>query len=915
MKKNMYYLKYYYDFLKIWKKYKYLFLFFLVIPAWIICPIFSNAQNNLNLNIDFNAYKLQGPMEHALNGVTELEELFNNPDALNNYYKAVNEYYGQSIDYENFMVIVKQLQEIVRDNPEVGRRLLNKNKSFFYTLKLNLPTYGRLQKQPQFNKVVTDLFGLPENAFHSIEEVLQAAKPMTEDVSDFKSQTINDSRSAKKRNSREFVLELQSKHQDTVSRILGYFYYHNEKVQKLLQLNDVDVFLYLINKGLADIFSELPELNSVRYFILAKLPSVEKLLKNLDAFPVEYHQPGRKIIPVVPTKSSEYRFVNYIRPIHSIWKGIWLKECLSQCGNGRNPLPTRYLVDILSQTTVTAVERNSSYIGFINEFVNVHRPSGRKYISTEFGVPDFKYPVLLTKNEDGQVIPYKEIFVNEWLKKIKSTYPRVKSNSKDVNNADVWEALEDSLAWNLRYTVGYASDFEFADQEMANYISAKVKEMKIKTIHNYGDSIITDFSVRSATTLFLLGHFNLPNNFSELMTYILRPDFNIETFESLIRLGWGKYLFEMDIIDKLFNYFQDHNPAEMVKILNVITRYKKDFSSVQNKYMQILLKNKNIQGFQRLLMLRNISICLNDSNYIISGIHSTRLTAEDVEKFYHLRNIFSELTYFSSIELSIVKKVFDENIDQAIPVIEKNFSNISKEPWKSKLQKYKNSKIRKENLSEINKSSNADSVPNENNYLKKSEVKTPNSNPIQLTESIQTKATDSAFEHLMNQKFENIFRQFTEAHSKNEIKNLNLEMDNLLKQKFQMDSSNQLLIFNFLKSVEQNYENNVYHILSLLELSSKYESISYNSYTTAVRIMKTIRGNTNFCIEKGVFRSMYEKNFDTRSESVVPVDANKSKDDKPEIYRSELEIQLKSPGDLNNIQNSNNIFQCSKIYY
>lgn len=619
-------------------------------------------------------YRLQLVMEEALRDVSRFEDLYNNPENLQKYFDAINQYYSDKIPWNTYLAVMQQMKILNERNPLLGQRLIEPVQPMQpYFIKSELPTYGRVIQRKDFEVLKTKLFGITSDAVSSLMELNIEIQNATTEYQEFWNSANQQGKAKLKKIRSDFVKQFKIKYEFLFKKIIAYLYYHDPKIQLFLQDNDLDLFLNLIQRGFNDRISEMPELASLKGVILSVLPSVDELLKDYNLFQEEYHQPGRKLIRVIPSKATTYRFVSFLRRLHAIWQFAWLNECMSGAElKAKPPNPRRYLVPLLNGNNNIAVEKNISFVGFIQEIAiqekvnsiglvndssqlnrNYHPVKGSStvYYATEFGSPDLINDVLI-QNKNG--VGYKRMtLLDLWMQMAPKNIQRVKSNADDINNAHVQSVLQGSKHWNWRPKVGDVADFEFVDQSFADWLVQASQQNQFHPLEQYlkdhGIGMITDFSVKKAHKLQLISHIERPQDEVQVQNLISRADFNYFAFQWLCDQGWKDYLTSSNVLHQLYKHFSEHKRWEdFIQILHYLqseaanSNIVEYWKGLRQKYFTEIMQQALISNYQRLSLVHLQDIWSADFNATLAVAKKLNFTKSDIENYFKNRSAFTK---------------------------------------------------------------------------------------------------------------------------------------------------------------------------------------------------------------------------------------------------------------------------------
>ncbi|MCB0371096.1 MAG: hypothetical protein KDD45_17175, partial [Bdellovibrionales bacterium] len=317
-------------------------------------------------------------------------------------------------------------------------------------------------------------------------------------------------------------------------------------------------------------------------------PKPSKLLADKALFPIRTYKTKRgTFAPVEPIMKTVYAFVPFKRRIHAIWKGIWLGECVG--GGSLLLTPRRWAVAALNGVNNYAVEKDNTFVGFIQE-VGINRKNHHaKYYATEFGVPNLKEDILILDPQTK--LPTKVPMLDVWFEKVPNDRVRVKSASYAINNSSVVYRLFESKAWNFRVNLGDSNNYELIDKRMAKLIIEGSKIAGISAEGQHGENMITDATVITAQKLETLTYIKW--NSKKLESFLSNSKTTVEVFNFTTSLN-EVLLRNMDVISLVRKmYFQLSPPkyTDFLKKIRILERSSFINSDLYNKYREKIIKS------------------------------------------------------------------------------------------------------------------------------------------------------------------------------------------------------------------------------------------------------------------------------------------------------------------------------------
>ncbi len=608
-------------------------------------------------NADFSN---QAGMESALSGVTKIGDLINSPDRLEKYYLAANDYYQGKLTRENFDAIVVQMRVLSDENPDFGTRLLSAQPALkSYSIVSNFKTYGRDLNLPYWSREKKKFFGSDSVSKKFIKKNEVMLEKVSNELRDFEISISGMSKKDAGLRRGEFYQAIKTQHKDFFQKIVGSIFYHDTDINGLVTSRDPDLLLFVVDKLLKDKIKlqKIPE--NLLSMVGSTIPKVSELLRDNRMFPIKTFRSQRgTIVPVEPLQVTEYKFIPFQRRLHAVWKGIWLGECVG--GGNTIPTPRRWASVVLNSTNNYAVEKNNSFVGFIQE-VGIKKPNQHAvYYATEFGMPNLKESVIVMNSETG--IPIKAPMIDQWIAAAPKNIVRVKSDSQAINNAGVIGSLINSAAWNLRSSKGEATDYELADQAFANQIISATAKNSLGTSSpfKYGTGMITDATVDSAGSLIAIS--NVKWTEASLKKYIQKGDINLDSMQKIASFNTDIFarLNKDQLIETLFSKMVNKNPVEFIKILN----WQRPNLSNPDLYFNNLMEHPYANPIDKF----NVLFELNQVEKIKEYVSNSKID------HVFAKLLFSKLTtmrskFVGSVEGILRDRILDEKIKDAYPIL------------------------------------------------------------------------------------------------------------------------------------------------------------------------------------------------------------------------------------------------------
>jgi hypothetical protein len=579
----------------------------------------------------------QDGMESALSGVQNINDLLNYPERLERYYNEVNNYYQGKINLDIFNIMIEQMKTLAKENPEFGVRLLKENVGVpSYAVVSDVKTYGRDLNIYSWNNFRSDTFGtktdLPWDAKKKLEKI-------SKEISDFeKNLEGNKKDQGIKRG--EFYKNLKLAHAMFAREVVGAIYNSDPLLKDLQHSNDPDLVIYSIDTVLKERLAHQGFPENTLSLLSSAIPRASDLLANPTVFPVATAVNKRGVeVPVEPMSSTTYKFDTFKRPLHAVWKGIWLSECVG--GGNSSPTPRRWATVVMKNVNNYAVEKNGSFVGFVQELGMQKKGTPRMVYATEFGTPNLKEDILVM--DPKTKAPRKRKMIDVWLEKVPKNIVRVKSESNAINNANVIDSLQGSETWNNRRSRGDASEFEFADQKLADFITKASHQHNMEPTHKYGDGIISDGSVPDAKHLTAIK--NTKWTEKRLMSFVFSPSLTFENVLEMIERN-PEFIEQMGVDEFVRKYYSANIASDPMKILKMAKHfYSKNPDILQEYRTRLMAATKD--SFIKLKMQETITGV--DKEKSVEFSKTLPWTSEEISRYLLSR----DLGFYSSTKEQI----------------------------------------------------------------------------------------------------------------------------------------------------------------------------------------------------------------------------------------------------------------------
>jgi hypothetical protein len=235
-----------------------------------------------------------------------------------------------------------------------------------------------------------------------------------------------------------------------------------------------------------------------------KLEIVDSKPAETEIFRVLVRKGNRGTIsPVGRSGKSEYEFNTLPRRIHGVWKGVPLNECVGgNCESIKSLTPERWATVALEDTQVFNIERDGSYLGFV-QYVPLKAKDGI-YASVDFGAPILRNKILV-RDPDGN--PITRTFYEVWLESAVKHKPNewsgfIVGESDAINNAGVLGEVRESASFLAGRYLGKPTETLQHIDPMASKIVAIAPKSEHAAM--YGGNMIADALVPDARAVTVL---------------------------------------------------------------------------------------------------------------------------------------------------------------------------------------------------------------------------------------------------------------------------------------------------------------------------------------------------------------------------------------------------------------------------
>ncbi|MGZ3693919.1 MAG: hypothetical protein ACXWQO_06935 [Bdellovibrionota bacterium] len=457
-------------------------------------------------------------LERVLSDASTLCDFLENGKLQEEYFQVLGRYYGRKkLHRESYSKILEQLGELNRVLPNLANALWRQPTApMKFEIENRCPTSGRALN--------TTLWRLYRAEF--VNSLREGAGIASAEVRDFTVQEALLALCTGEINSRilkhqENAKSLKLKRKEEVTQrvklfksfrenarfrasacFLLYRYLIDLQSNYFFELDDadlvIDFFRQLQQNPSSVLGPEKRARNPWTSLVKSLLPSLPELLLNTTLFPVLMNQRANgKKVPIGSFPSSLVTSFE-VRPIHTIWSGIILRDCLGgEITSLQNLTARRWAISGLEGARSFLLERDGAYQGAVR-LIPMVGPSGRKIYSFAPAAPIFT-SMIITGTELK-----KKTLVEEWLcqfaKHSGNGIPVAVSESRASDISQLKDVLNQIPGFFLEFDLGRAHDFKIADIRAASFLE---KLPLNEGIRQYGEDFIFD------ATLFDVGHLRL----------------------------------------------------------------------------------------------------------------------------------------------------------------------------------------------------------------------------------------------------------------------------------------------------------------------------------------------------------------------------------------------------------------------
>ena len=570
-------------------------------------------------------------VESILLKADTVEDFLSNDDLRQDAFVAMKDLYNLGSDKfskKNYDIILKQLEEIVKENPMFSDLIwkINPDNSEKHSFIAGQNNINFNFNVTAFNNYINNfIFNSQKQVKEYFPNFDQSKKPDEVLVYlDEISVKIND-----------FLLSISSYNKINIRNAKINFFNNlssNLKIRAAILANT----LYLIQSS--NVLQNTTNITPISFIEL--LIDIER--KTNKNYPKSFNQIAPNILPkskdiVVHfkkdkkpwsrslVKEGEYTFVPAPRNFYKIVKGFSCDECTGGALDSLNTIsPRRWASALLTGSEFYFVANNNKVSGWIQLVNFIHTKTKKAYLNFESGSFLFSQDVYTS-----ELPSVRTTFFSYWLK----AYNNVKKNPLNVmmsesfvaNNAGSIPAIMDSLPYKLATVIGGAVEFEYSDPEIIHTVISSsdhihIYDLAFLPLRNGQHMMVDINSINSGDIkVFNDFDFDLIKNYEKLkyfyeskskvtqlyiLSVLLQYEFDTNELTELIVNWWG------DIKDSekniIYQYLRtnaqrgDLNPSELLndlvftseEIIKLIFSLNKD--KLYNNSHKILYKFKDL---------------------------------------------------------------------------------------------------------------------------------------------------------------------------------------------------------------------------------------------------------------------------------------------------------------------------------
>jgi hypothetical protein len=445
--------------------------FFIAVISSVVIGIFTSKA--LAKGSGSKLMQLQA-MDAILDSAGSLENFLKSDLLIEQYYEAARAYYvgdqqkaGDKADRfprESFHAILASFRDLLKRHPEFAERAWKKRQVRPpLVIKTVQKGYGISQASGFRSKFASEL-GLKESDFSHPVPVADLAPRLEQIMSDLHG--LMDQTPTSRQEKIEQGERLKAFKYSETARLV-----RADLLRQLLtipELNarfrstDADIVFgaYSDMRSRARQFLPEPIGKYARAidFLMSTLVNPEGLASNRELFAAAN--------VLEKTDNSEFEFVEISRAFHSLFRGLYWRECTGgDCTLLHWLHESRYGIPLLEGGREIHVLRDGDFTGYISN-VLVERDH-RHYFALEVITPYLKNRILTWKFADGQMRLVKRSVLDVWIDHEMNDNPPVEGflvgQSRALNSGGGLEAIRLSEAWMSGKTVGHSNTFKPVD--------------------------------------------------------------------------------------------------------------------------------------------------------------------------------------------------------------------------------------------------------------------------------------------------------------------------------------------------------------------------------------------------------------------------------------------------------------------
>jgi hypothetical protein len=412
-------------------------------------------------------------MEAILDSAGSLENFLKSDLLIEQYYEAARTYYlgdeqkvGDKVDRfprKSFDAVLASFKDLLKRHPEFAERAWKKRQVRPPLLiKTVQKGYGISQAAGFQSKFASEL-GLKESDFSRPAQIADLEPRLGQIMSDLGE--IMGHKPANRQQKNEQGERLKAlKYSEAARQVRA------DLLRKLLSVpelnarfrsSDADIVFGAYSDMRSRAREFLPELEKYApaiNFLMSTLSNPESFASNRELF--------EEANVLEKTDNSEFEFVEISRPFHSLFRGLYWRECTGgDCNILQWLHESRYAIPLLEGGREIHVLRNGDFTGYISN-VLVERDH-HHYFALEVITPYLKNRILTWKLTNQRMQLVKRSVLDVWIDHELNDNPPVEGflagQSRALNPGGGLEAIRLSEAWMKGKTFGHSNTFKPAD--------------------------------------------------------------------------------------------------------------------------------------------------------------------------------------------------------------------------------------------------------------------------------------------------------------------------------------------------------------------------------------------------------------------------------------------------------------------